>query len=169
MASGILVKIGSGNGLVPDGTKPLPGPILGLSSITSQATHLNAFYIIVKKWKTAITFPRVQCVDVVYEENKDQQFQITLVYIANQDLLSVLERFKQHSKYVPLLGCRCCDEKVRNASWERGRVREGRVQVDHCRGCNCGDVRGSVMKKLWYAHMLVGMHPCGRPNSISMG
>ena len=32
MATGIWVNIGSGNGWLPDGTKPLPEPMLDLSS-----------------------------------------------------------------------------------------------------------------------------------------
>ena len=36
MASEVLDKTGSGNGLLPDGTKPLPEPMLIYSSVRSS-------------------------------------------------------------------------------------------------------------------------------------
>ena len=41
MATAIWVNIGSGNGLSPDGTKPLPEPIL-TSSVKSSDIHIRA-------------------------------------------------------------------------------------------------------------------------------
>ena len=42
MTTEIWVNIGSGNGLLPDGTKPLPEPNVDLSSIRSSGIHLRA-------------------------------------------------------------------------------------------------------------------------------
>ena len=42
MATYIWVNIGLGNGLLPDGTKPLPEPMFDLSSIRSRSIHLRA-------------------------------------------------------------------------------------------------------------------------------
>ena len=42
MATKIWVNIGSGNGLLPDGTKPLPEPNVDLSSVKSSGIHLRA-------------------------------------------------------------------------------------------------------------------------------
>ena len=38
----IFVNFGSGNGLLPDGNKPLPQPVLVLWQVRSQSTHLDA-------------------------------------------------------------------------------------------------------------------------------
>ena len=37
MTSGILANIGSCNGLLPDGTNPLPGPVLTWHKLGAQA------------------------------------------------------------------------------------------------------------------------------------
>ena len=42
MMTEIWVNIGSGNGLLPDGTKPLPEPMLDLSSVRCHGIHLRA-------------------------------------------------------------------------------------------------------------------------------
>ena len=40
----IFVNFGSGNGLLPDGNKPLPQPVLVLWQVRSQSTHLDAHF-----------------------------------------------------------------------------------------------------------------------------
>ena len=40
MATGIWVNIGSGNGLWPDGTKPLPEPMLTDQSVKASDIHI---------------------------------------------------------------------------------------------------------------------------------
>ena len=42
MPTGIWVKIGSGNGLLPDGTKPLPEPMLTDHQMKSSDIHIRA-------------------------------------------------------------------------------------------------------------------------------
>ena len=42
MATEIWVNIGSGNGLLPDGTKPLPEPMLTYHHLRSSGIHLRA-------------------------------------------------------------------------------------------------------------------------------
>ena len=42
MATEIWVNIGSGNGLLPDGTKPLPEPNVDISSVRSSGIRLRA-------------------------------------------------------------------------------------------------------------------------------
>ena len=42
MVTKIWVKIGSGNGLLPDGTKPLPEPMLTDASVKASDIHIRA-------------------------------------------------------------------------------------------------------------------------------
>ena len=42
MATDVWVNIGSGNGLLPDGTKPSPKTIVDLSSAKSSGIHMTA-------------------------------------------------------------------------------------------------------------------------------
>ena len=41
MATEIWVNIGSGNGLLPDGTKPLPEPMLTYHPLRSHGIHMS--------------------------------------------------------------------------------------------------------------------------------
>ena len=47
MTTEIWVNIGSGNGLMPDDTKPLPEPILTNQSVKSSDIHIAQFH---KRW-----------------------------------------------------------------------------------------------------------------------
>ena len=62
MASKILVNIGSGNGLVPDGTKPLPEPMLtyhhasGIYPSGPLVHHKSYVYLNTQDMKPQIVF-----------------------------------------------------------------------------------------------------------------
>ena len=45
MATEIWVSIGSSNGLLPDGTKPLPDPMLTDQTVKSSDIHIRAIFI----------------------------------------------------------------------------------------------------------------------------
>ena len=42
MVTEISINIGSGNGLLPEGTKPLPEPVLTYHKVSSSDIHLSA-------------------------------------------------------------------------------------------------------------------------------
>ena len=57
----IYGNIGSGNGLVPDGTKPLPGPVPPETSFTGSAEDVNSWYEFEKyPYKITSNHPRGQ-------------------------------------------------------------------------------------------------------------
>ena len=51
----ISVNIGSGNGLLPDGTKPFPEPLLNLSLVRIFDIHRRAILLLVPKLLFSIT------------------------------------------------------------------------------------------------------------------
>ena len=65
MATEIWVNIGSGNGLLPNGTKPLPEPMVDLSSVEFCGIHLTTILLLALKvsiheMSSKITFLKLQ-------------------------------------------------------------------------------------------------------------
>ena len=75
MATEIWVNIGSGNGLLPDGTKPLPEPV-DWSSVKSSDIHIRAISQEIPQ--PAITKIRLKITNLKFHSNFPGANELTL-------------------------------------------------------------------------------------------